>query len=327
MPAMSGRTRRVLVYPELSVGNRYLSTNAALWRGLGLEVVDDWRPAALLRMRWRDTAVVLNWFEDWLPVGNRVTAALRTLRAVLLLLGCRLAARRLVYVRHNYVPHGPTMSKTGSRLLRRLLVALADDVVTHRPVDDVPGRVVPHCLVGAESPQRTRRERTIEFVWFGVIARYKALDELLRHWPADRPLLIAGHCQDGALSDEIRRVIAERALRVQWDNRPLADDELDTLLSRSRWVVLSHVDRSMIVSGAFFHAASFGVNVLFRDGEFARWAAARHRFVSTFDWPTLAQAIGTAHAVDPPAIVDEAQAHYGAAACADAWRRVLCDPR
>ena len=36
-----------------------------------------------------------------------------------------------------------------------------------------------------------------------------------------------------------------------------------------------YLDGSMVVSGAFFHAASFGLNVVARDGEFARWLAER----------------------------------------------------
>jgi hypothetical protein len=110
---------------------------------------------------------------------------------------------------------------------------------------------------------------------------------------------------------------------VHWDNRFIPDQELNDALLRTQYVVLAHEDKSMIVSGAFYHAIACGANVLIRDGEFAHYNAAIHSFVSTFDMQTLAQKIAELPYVAPESVVREAQRSYGDDVCRVSWAKLF----
>ena len=312
----------IYCYPYTDVGNTYINKNVELWRSLGCVVRrapgDLWRDRGLARAR---KTVVLNWYEDWMLGGAR-PRWISLMIALALLALIRLASPNVVWVRHNFKPHDLAVPHWTNRVLAWALSKVARAVVTHRPVAGLASVVVPHSLVqdGAGS---AGRERDIEFLCFGVVRRYKALDVLLRAWPQDRPLLILGKSNDAALSAELLAIIAERGLRVRWENRFIPDDELNDALLRTRYVVLAHEDKSMIVSGAFYHAIACGANVLIREGEFARYNAGIHSFVDTFNMQTLAQKMLELPYVAPDAVVREAQRSYGDDVCRQSWARLF----
>lgn len=312
----------IYCYPYTDVGNTYINKNVDLWRSLGCEVRrcpgDLWRDRSLPRAR---KTVVLNWYEDWMLGGSR-PRWISLMIALALLLWVRVATANIIWVRHNFKPHDLARPHWANQLLAWVLGKTARVVVTHRPVPGLASVVVPHSLVqdGAGSGQH---ERDIEFLCFGVVRRYKALDTLLQAWPPERPLLILGKSNDAELTAGLQAIIAERGLRVRWENRFIPDQELNDALLRTKYVVLAHEDKSMIVSGAFYHAIACGANVLIREGEFARYNAGIHSFVGTFDMQTLAQNMLDLSYVAPEAVVQEAQRTYGDDVCRQSWARLF----
>jgi glycosyltransferase involved in cell wall biosynthesis len=196
-------------------------------------------------------------------------------------------------------------------------------VITHRPVPSIGSSVIPHPLVidPVHEPQGTR---DIEFLWFGMVREYKGLENLLRLWPGDQPLLMLGKSQDPALSARLRGIIATRNLaRVVWQDRFIPDEELNALLRRARFVVLAHDDQTIIVSGAFYHAIACGANVIVRDSEFGRFAAGQHGYAHLVDLADLQASLARLDYVPPARIQHDAARLYGDWACRIAWSGVL----
>jgi len=267
----------------------------------------------------RKSVVVLNWFEDRAALPG--PAIWMLLKSLLLLAIVRLSFRRVVWVRHNLRPHNQ-YSALVYRSLLGLLPRLADKTVTHRPVPGMTTECVPHPLYTCEPPA-DEQERDIAYLCFGAIKPYKQIDQLLKRWPASRPLVIAGVCVDAAHEAHIRSVIAERKLNVQWSNRFLDYEELCQLLGRTRFVVLAHLDRSMIVSGTFFHAISLGANVLVRDGDFYRHYLKDFSSVTPFTLDSLESDLLNATALPAAQVRREAEERLSGERCAEQWKAVL----
>jgi hypothetical protein len=124
----------------------------------------------------------------------------------------------------------------------------------------------------------TSSDRDIDFLIFGQVKRYKNMDRLLSRWPQAIPLTLVGKAESQELRDELNAIIKNRALAVDWDDRFIPDEELNDLLQRSKFAILPHSEDSMIVSGAFYHAITYGCNLVMADNAFARHMQSRHSF-------------------------------------------------
>jgi glycosyltransferase involved in cell wall biosynthesis len=310
----------IYCYPYTDVGNTYINKNVTLWRSLGRAVRSTrelWRDRKLARDR---KTIVLNWYEDWMLGGSRPQIV--SLTIALAMLGFFwLSSSNIIWVRHNFKPHDLARPRPANRVLAWALGKLARTIVTHRPVSGLTSTVVPHSLV--QDGGALDAQRDIEFLCFGVVRRYKALDVLLQAWPVERPLVILGKSNDAELTAALQAIIAERGLQVRWENRFIPDDELNDALLRTRYVVLAHEDKSMIVSGAFYHAIACGANILIRAGQFADYNAGIHPFVTTFHMEQLAQDIQQLRYVAPEQVVAAAQQHYGDDICLQSWARLF----
>jgi hypothetical protein len=310
----------IYCYPYTDVGNTYINKNVALWRSMGRAVRSTgelWRDRKLARAR---KTVVLNWYEDWMLGGSRPQVVSLAV-ALAMLVFFRLSSANIIWVRHNFKPHDLAQPRLANRVLAWALGKVARTVVTHRPVPGLASTVVPHSLV--QEGGALDAVRDIEFLCFGVVRRYKALDALLSAWPVERSLVILGKSNDVELTAALHAIIAERSLQVRWENRFIPDEELNAALLRTRYVVLAHEDKSMIVSGAFYHAIACGANILIRAGQFADYNAAIHPFVTRFHLETLAADIAQLRPVAPAEVAAAAWRHYGDDTCLQSWARLL----
>lgn len=263
---------------------------------------------------------VLNWYED--RVFNNHRTAFNLVVSVLFLIWLRLRVPHIVWMRHNFAPH--KYNSTGEwayAFLKRLLSRVAAVTVTMRPCHDLPSLVVPHPMY--PTPGSLEGKRDIELLWFGQVRRNKNIPWLLQHLRgANKRILIAGECNEPALRQEILDTAAKHGVQVQWTDRFLPTKELEALLARTRYLVLTHDDKSAIFSGSFMHAASFGANVLIRDSDFARYAASEYSFCKIID---ADQGIDTAaqRYVAPEKIKQELLARNGTQAIDSAWLRVF----
>lgn len=281
-----------------------------------------------LRSPKRYDLIIVNWRENVIARGREWPSLSGAIVYLGTLLIFRLACTRLIYVRHNRYPHslGARYRRSVERLIE-LGQRLADEVVVHSPVDALEHgyRYVPHPLY--EAARLTASQLTNEFLVFGRIERYKQIAELLRVWRGPAGLVIAGPVCDPDYLDELMDLARDKPVRI---TTGLQDEAvLGQRLARSRGLILAHAPDSLIVSGTFFFALSWGAAVYALGNSFYEWLgeAGFGDIVTTFDsLESLAVHCGglTGNApCEPHAIRESAAALFGDDAVASAWSAVL----
>jgi beta-1,4-mannosyltransferase len=295
--------RRIYFYPVILEGNLYPKLQIQILKGLCNDI-RPLHPLALVKNVFRrsGTVAILNLFED--RTGYHKTKPNRTfLSNVVALLALKVACEKIIWVRHNYWPHDLPRKYFRQDLLLALMQRLSTKIVTHRELGAIQSIVSPHPIYFEGNLPETVRD--IEFLYFGAIKRYKGLDRLLEVWPREKSLHIAGSVRDPDLLAELQRIVEARRLDVEFTGRFLPDAELNALLVRTKFLVLPHMEDTMIVSGAFFHAASFGANILARRGDFSSYLQTQLKHI------------------DPRRVVEELRSKNGAARCFESWKQIL----
>jgi hypothetical protein len=313
--------REIYVYPEESDSNLYLTGCRSIIEMNGSIVRD--LPTSLFKLlkilRLQKDVVIINWFEDRMGyTSNQFSAFVKSLVLLILI---RIIFRRVIWVRHNLKPHNK-YSKILLKWLMFWLAKLSDCQVTHRPVNDLKSHYIPHPLYPVNKGD-SQLLRDIPYLYFGMIKKYKGLDDLLMQWPVSLPLMMLGRCEDHELTSLLTGIIQERSLDVVWRNEFIDYDELSSIIGRTQTVVLPHTDNSMIVSGAFYHAISLGTNILIRDGAFYQDYLKRFNFVTSFNNGNLACVINNTHTILPSDIEKQVRLEFSNRAIFDAWDEVV----
>jgi beta-1,4-mannosyltransferase len=312
---------RLYHYPFSVNFNHY----ARIQREMLSEICNDVQPVNR-RALWvsgvsrRNSIAVLNWYEDKLGWNSKNQTKI-LVKAIFLLVLMRIRCAKIIWVRHNFWPHGLARESLRQRILLLFMRLLTTATITHRPVGDGPSHIVPHPLYFDGDLPASNRDN--DYLYFGVISRYKGLDTLLAAWPKNHRLILAGDVREPELEARLNRLIQDRGLDVEIVSRFLPDEELEELLLRTRFVVLPHRDETAIVTGSFYHAASFGANILVRNGEFGRAVHEKFSFVTLFDDDHIEEALGRAKYVEAKDVVAEIREANGPASCREAWEAVL----
>jgi len=285
---VSNMERRLYCYPRYDGTNEYLRCCERIWNKCGYLVYPLPRIRSLIKsILNRESILILNWMED--NVAGNKSGFIKLCKLIVTAIVLRISFRRIIWVRHNYKPH-LSYNRYFYWIAIKVLNLISDDIVTHRPVTNIKSRYIPHPLY-TEFYENLNGERDIEFLLFGAVKPYKKIDILLESWPTNESLLIAGYCNDQGLEDRIRNIIHSRQLKVTWINEFLTYEALCGLIKRAKFTVLSHQDESMIVSGAFYHAISYGSNILTIENAFYYEYISQYDFVKSFDYQNLPQII------------------------------------
>ena len=260
-----------LLYEELErqgVSARYLG-HATRSRLLSLVLL----PAELLVRRVQGYRLLhVHWVFRFTVRGSERLPVLRLAMQVwfaVFLLTARVSGVHVVWTAHNVLPHSRVF--WDERRARRALVRASDLVIAHdaATLDELaalgaPPRasvVIPHGPFTALLPDHTRPPAsagagssgtTREFVFFGNVAAYKGVEDLLvafSQLPPDVPatLLVAGACRDTVLARRLRQLAAdEDRVRLRLDRVP--DEQVAALLSGAHVLVLPY--RAVTTSGA-----------------------------------------------------------------------------
>jgi beta-1,4-mannosyltransferase len=257
----------------------------------------------------KNDLVVLNWFENSLVKKGGSLKLKGMLRVIGLYLGIKRTKAKLIWVKHNKKPHNAKPSSINScKTLTRLIEHCASKVVVHSRSECVNDKYcyVPHPLYSRNTPLRKQVNNQKKIILFGAIAPYKAIAELLTIWPSNTPLLIAGSGQRTYI-ETLNKIIKERDLPITIVNKYIEDDELEVLLSEYDVSIIPHPDNSAIVSGAFFHAKTFG-HIIIKKGEKGCASYADQTAVYFYDTEeALASAIVLANGTNvPPSVIYDA---------------------
>lgn len=263
--------KNISIFPKFQGDNEYL-LNLSVILGNNFNNVEfvglPLKPMLKMALSGkRSDVLIINWLEDYPSLKKGFLAeAYGTLRFILTLLAANLHYREIVWVRHNYKPH-LQHSKLCYRILCSVIRLVSKKVVTHRQVTEFKSVVIAHPLYA-----RTKVDKVepFDYLIFGNIKPYKNIPYILQNWDPNRELRIIGKCKNSELDHDISRLAAKKSPKVTYENRFLEAEELNSLLSSVTFVILGHEEASMIVSGTFYHAISYGANVIMKDSQYGR---------------------------------------------------------
>jgi glycosyltransferase involved in cell wall biosynthesis len=236
-------------------------------------------PAEMALHRALGARVVhLHWvFGFALPGGDMSRLSRRAAQAWF---GCWLAAvrllgLRLVWTAHNVLPHSPVFADDTAA--RRALVSHCDLVIAHSQAAlDALGEmgIVPRrSVIIRHGPMRPAQAAALrspgsgggprEFLFFGKVAEYKGIAELLQAFRALPPrtparLTVAGQCDDPGL-----RALLRSAAGVRLRLGHVPEPEVPGLLSGADVVVLPF--RRVTTSGSAELALGYGRPLIIPD--------------------------------------------------------------
>lgn len=232
-------------------------------------------PLQLAAVRLTGTRLVhLHWvFGFALPGGRRGRRAAQLWFALVITV-IRLLGMRLVWTAHNVLPHEPVFAD--DRAARRRLVRASALVIAHSlptldglaAIGAYPRRVavIPHGPFPAPPlPPPQARGR---FLFLGMVAEYKGVEDLLTAFAALPPhvratLTVAGACADPDLAARLRVLAGRAAGRVTLRLERIPEDELAGLYAAADVVVLPF--RRVTTSGSALLALGHGRPLLIPD--------------------------------------------------------------
>ncbi|ORT49385.1 hypothetical protein ST37_13315 [Vibrio sp. qd031] len=276
--SVSSINKTIIMDPISAENNQYIHIVSSLLAQRHDVISISTALAKPFSLKRRNTVAILNWFES--KVSHSRAPVLGFIKCVAILLYLKLICSTIVWVKHNHKPHDSqdALAKRLTAWITYLLSHLSTNTITHDRVEDVNSIVVPHPLYLREPYIEHNHRRDIDFLIFGQVKKYKNLTSLFEIWPQSIALTLVGKAESQELRDELNSVIQRRNLNIIWDDRFIPDEELNALLQRTRYAILPHSEDSMIVSGAFYHAITYGCNLLMSDNAFARNMADKHPF-------------------------------------------------
>lgn len=267
--------KRVVFYP-FNDDKKFVKHNKDIISRAGYKMCDIRALLSLNRWLKRDTVVVLNWLEDT-PYALGISSfsvPLRFLKSLLMIVFLQLGCRKVVWLRHNYQAHNRQRTRWYFDMLCWLLNKLSNKVVYLEPypVQHDYETCIPHPIysdnLAFTEDQGLAVTRDIGFAFLGEIRPYKNLLWLLQHWPKHVELKIYGRCKDLNYHQKLEQVISQRQLHVDYQNEFLSNTEYQSLLMRTRFLVLPHQAKSMFSSSMFYDGLTMGCNVLISNSEF-----------------------------------------------------------
>lgn len=322
----------VYFYPY-SHKNNFVSINQNFLRELGCTLlpVQGLFSFGAWRTRKKNT-LVLNWVEDQMyrnGISKFHAVGFFFWFAAIALMG-KVMASNIIWIRHNYQPHNATHTMIMHSIMCSLLARLSTRQIC---LEDYYGQeVLPHPLYLTDEQIKLNIAAVnasiapCKFAFVGAIKAYKGIHKVLEHWPATQPMLITGRCDDIAYAKKLETIITRRNLKVECQYGYLSDHELESILQTYDYIVLAHDDNRMISSGTFYHAITYGCNLLCLPSKFTRAKELEHDFVHVFSAIEFTPYnIENLHLVDRKEVMQVALEHYSRVKIKNAWQVFLSE--
>ena len=318
--------QKAFMYPPRSQ-NEFLDLNKKALQKLGYDV----QPTDLTFVRYllshpKKAIVILNCVEDRVYGRSCKTAVQYFFKMILLVIFSKMCAKKVIWIKHNFRPHNSRGSTKRFDFLCKLYSLLKIPPVSLESYFSSPALIHPLYKTNnelIEDDEATEQENTIDVLFFGGIKPYKNLDKVLLDWPSSLSLKIAGKCSDPSYTRMLEKIINERGLNVDWENRFLSSDELNEMLKVSKFVLLPHSDNTMISSGSFYHAIGEGCNVLVNASQFGKVKSEQHSFVHLVDIGKISKDMLQNSFVPKREVRKEVLTCYGENRVVEAWNTVL----
>ena len=309
--------------------NEYVEINKSALLEAGYEVIPLSLKNSLSTFRIK-TPIILNWLEDR-PYGSTFNARVKFttfLKCIFVVIYGAISCSPKIWIRHNFKPHNATGNYRYFKIITSMLRFFRYREVSLEKYTNgdlfhplyMPDEKLNKKVSAVETPE-------FKYLIFGAIKKYKGIHNLLSVWPQDKTLTIAGKCNDEIYEKETLDIIAKRELRVDWRNGYLSDVELNEELSKAHFVIISHSDNTMISSGSFYHAISFGCNIISLKSNFSIQKNKEHDFVHLIDGSQgeLHQIEGKY--VEKEKVIVDAINSYSRKKLSKKWHQILSDEK
>lgn len=313
--------KNIIITPYSVTNNEYITIHKKLFLKMGYTTSNINLNNIFSR---KNNTFICNWLEDYLR-GGGINLLINALKFCIVCLYGKLAAKKFIWVRHNLKPHNDFRNDYVYNMGLYILHKIADVVVYHGQYKiNESYRYIPHPLY-MEEQLDSQIQKSIDFAFYGKIARYKGLVDLLNNWPVHLKLFIRGSCDDLKLQQEISKVISERGLEqvVNLKYGYIEHDELNTMMYHTKYLILPHDDKSMIVSGAFYHGISYGANIIAKESSFSKSMAKRYPFCTTYDNDNLQNILSSLQYIDPQEVKKMGIEDFGENICKKEWGKIL----
>lgn len=267
--------KKIIYYPFDTGVNQYGQRMKEVLSRLGDVEKFSYRQVLTSPFKKKDLCVI-NWIDNQFLNEKGRVSIVGTLKVYLKIALLKIHCKKIAYVRHNVYPHSTHKDSifTLTQMINRLS-RFFDITFVHSPkfLQSVE-KYIPHPLY--QYPLTVDEHSTIQrdddlYIIFGRIVRYKKIDEVIKLFPKNKRLLIAGFCEDKEYRDELTRLISGNS-NVQLISKFLTDDEARKLVRSANAMIISHADDDMIVSGSFFYALSQRISIICVETPFMRWA-------------------------------------------------------
>lgn len=239
----------------------------------------------ILRALFTKSAIVVNWLEDR-PYASNLSSLgsfIATIKCLLLLILGAIMCSNKVWVSHNFKPHNSKKRFVYFKIITKSMSLLGYEKLS---LEEYAGGGLFHPLYLKDDEvarQQPKKQSRFSYLIFGAVKKYKGLDKILEIWPSYRPLKIVGKCSDPEYKRELLEIVKKRNISVTWIDEYVDTSELNKHISEAHFVVMSHLDDTMISSGTFYHAVTYGCNIVAMPSKFSRHKQIQHKFVHLID--------------------------------------------
>jgi beta-1,4-mannosyltransferase len=294
--------RLAFISPFTNTTNRYIELQKKILLDCGFEV----RPLSLkailsgqaIGIMSPRNLMLFHWLETrpfQLNGANHVISIKGLVEFCIYALLMAVSRAKVVYFVHNHGVHDTTgFKKSLSMKMINMLRALADVRVVHDPsyCEKYKANYLPHPLYWDDwdtsetqaPPRQPDNTQKFSFGMLGAVRPYKDIHTILHDWPHDLTLTIRGRATS-VYEAEIRRIIKTKQLEhvVDFQPRFLSESEFLESLTAIEALILGHVEKSMLVSGAFFEAIGRVPMIFARTSPFTVWASQKFPAIRLFE--------------------------------------------
>lgn len=214
---------------------------------------------ALKKFR-RTDIYYFNWIEN-LP--EKRFGFLQVLLLLLLLIGCKVFNKKVIWFVHNNISHDKKYYRT-KKFIASSMGTFADLILSHSAEIKihVPKKKLHifHHPIETYKPLNTVLSPNYDMLIWGAVQPYKGVAEFVEFAANSKQLstckiLIAGKFQSNAYHDSI---VEKKSGNVSIMNKFVAEEELMSLFSQSKYVLFTYASTSVLSSAALCKTLSFG---------------------------------------------------------------------
>lgn len=212
--------------------------------------------------------VVLNWLDAGLVDRSEGKIKFKLFVLFFLkLLFFKSISKNILYVRHNHYPHGLKREYYGAfDAIFSLIEFLSSRIVVLNNFKNSKNYIkISHPRYKVSFPVISNKvvsddiqERYV--LAFGSIDKYKGYIELVDNWDFSIQLVIVGKASDYQFLSELVGLSKNKNILII--NKFISENELQSLVCNSSFVILMHEEKHQILSGSLVYALSFPVPVL-----------------------------------------------------------------